>query len=194
MSHWSRTKRLLLLMLLLFLPSVTSRTQDSGHAKKEEQSSFGTEDVPGTPRVVLPLPVPDSVVQSLETDENVRSCLQENPLDPGQSLGSWFIASEIHLAGPAEDDLVVVPSFKSSESMCFQSVAGIGWFWVFRRVDTRYQLALKAAGNGLEVLGTRSSGYRDIQTSTLGQAGRHLTTMIFRFDGTRYQKYRETTH
>ena len=76
---------------------------------------------------------------------------------------------------------------------CFHSVAGISWFWVFRQAGKRYELVLKAAGNGLDVLKTRNNGYRDLQTATLGQAGRFVTTTTFRFDGKRYQKYCEST-
>jgi len=185
--------KLLLLILLLSLSPVASRAQASGQGSRDEQSSFGTEEVPGRPRVMRPLPVPSAVLQILETDEMVKSCLEDNPLPPGRRLGSWFVASEVHLDGPAETDFVVVPSFQGEERMCFQSVAGIGWFWIFRKVETQYRLVLKAAGNGLSVLETRSNGYRDIQTSTLGQAGKYLTTLSFRFDGERYTKLGDAT-
>jgi hypothetical protein len=180
---------LLLVPLLLIL---ASQAQTSSQVV-QEQSSFGTEEAPGEPRVSRPHPVPDAVLRILETDEGVRSCLKDNPLSAGQHLGSWFLASEIHLDSPAQTDLIVVPSFQGEEGMCFESVEGIGWFWVFRSADTNYQLVLKAAGNGLEVLRTRSNGYRDIQTGVVSQAGKYVTTVTFRFNGNEYVKHEETT-
>ena len=160
---------------------------------QQEQTSFGTEVVPGEQRVKRPVPVSDTILQILRTDDAVKSCLEYNPLPAGQSLGLWFIASEIHLDGPAEADLVVVPRLRGEETLCFQSVEGIGWFWIFRPTGSGYTLALKAAGNGLWVLKTRHNGYRDVQSGSIGQAGRFVTTITFRFDRGQYRESRNVT-
>jgi len=160
---------------------------------QQEQTSFGTEVIPGEQRVKRPVPVPDMVLQILRTDDGVKSCLESNPLSAGQELGTWFIVSEIHLDGPAEVDLVVVPSMRGEEAPCFLTPAGIGQFWMFLRTGRGYQLALKAFGNGLSVLKTRNNGYRDLQTVTLGQAGKYETTITFRFDRGQYREYRNVT-
>lgn len=180
-----------LIGLVLFLVfAAQMRSQKAGEATKEEQSTFGTEEVPGIPFVKRPLPVPDAALPILNVDVDVKGCLDDNPLPPGHSLASWFIGSEIHLDGPSENDLVVLPL---PDNECFHSAAGIGTFWIFRKVGQQYELVLKALGNGLTILGTKYNGHRSIQTGTIGQAGRQFTTVVFRFDGKRYQKYREDT-
>jgi len=182
-----------LLCFALVLGSIAG-SYAAGQTGKQEQSSFGTEEFPGEPLVKRPVPVPDAVLEILKGDDGVKSCLEYNPLPAGGLLSSWFIASEIHLDGVNETDLVVLANPKPEESYpCFHSVAGISWFWVFRQTGRRYELVLRCAGNGLDVLKTRNNGYRDLQTVTLGQAGRYVTTTTFRFDGKRYKKYREST-
>jgi hypothetical protein len=185
---------LLLVLLFIFSFALPAHSQNSGQLATQEQSTFGTEEVsPAEPRVIRPVPVPDEVLEVLKAGAGFKSCLDYNPLAPGQLLSSWFIASKIHLDGSDETDLVVVPSFRGKEGMCFESVEGIGWFWVFRKVGGRYELALKTSGNGLEILKTKNNGYRNIQTGTIGQAGRFITTITFHFDGKAYRKYNEKT-
>ena len=181
------------MMLLLFALPLSAQPQTIGRGTQPEQSIFGTEELPGEPRVKRPLPVPDAASQILRTDDEVNSCLEHNQFAPDEDLRSSFIASEIHLDGPDEADLVVVPSFRGKEGMCFQSATGIGLFWIFRKNGEQYHLVLRTCGGGLEILRSRSNDYRDIQTGTLGQAGRYLTTVTFHFDGKRYRKYRERT-
>jgi hypothetical protein len=161
---------------------------------ESEQSKFAAEENPDEPRVRNPIPVPDVVVEALKTEETVKSCLQYNPLEPGQTLSSWFIASAIHLDGPKESDVVVVPSFSGQESMCFQSASGVGLFWIFRKNSERYELVLKTYGNGLEILKSKTNGYRNIRTGTIGEAGKELTELVFHFDGTHYVESEESTH
>ncbi|MGO9865181.1 MAG: hypothetical protein ACLPLR_16360 [Terriglobales bacterium] len=188
----NRKSSVVVLFSLLAL-TLSAQPQIARQGSQQEQSSFGTEELPDVPRVKRPLPVPDAALQILRTDDEVKSCLEHNQLAPGQDLASWFTASEIHLDGPDEADLVVLPSFRGKEGMCFQSATGIGLFWIFRKNGKQYHLLLKTWGGGLEILRNRSNDYRDIQTGSLGQAGRYLTTVTFRFDGKRYQKYQERT-
>jgi hypothetical protein len=159
-----------------------------------EQSSFGTEEFPGQPFLKRPVPVPEAVSEILMRDDAVQHCLGDDPLPSGEPLSSWFVASEIHLDDRNETDLVVLPNPKPGGSyLCFHSVEGISWFWVFRGTAGKYELMLKASGNQMQVLQSRHSGHRDIQTVEVGQAGKYLTTVTFRFDGKHYQTYRENT-
>jgi hypothetical protein len=167
-----------------------------GHAqvrRGDEQSTFAVEEIPGEARVTHPIAVPDGVLAILRTDGAVKSCLKDNPLGRGQSLSSWFVASQIHLYGVNEADVIVLPSLHGEESMCFQSPTGVGLFWVFRHDGQQYKLVLQTWGNGLQILTSKTDGYRNIQTGTVGEAGRVITNVRFRFDGTQYAKDRETT-
>lgn len=163
-----------------------------GRRRGGQQASFSVEEIPGEPRVKHPTLVPDAAVEALRTDEGVASCLGDNPLAPEQSLGSWFVASVIHLDRAEEADVVVVPSFQGQESMCFHTPAGIGLFWIFRKNGERYDLVLRTWGGGLEILTAKTNCYRDVRTGTLGQAGRDLTNTTYHFDGIRYVPDRKT--
>lgn len=178
---------------LLFALLLHSQAQVAVFHGKNEQSSFAVEEIPGESRIRHPLPVPSQALEELQSDKGVKSCLADNPLESGKSLSSWFLASEIRLDGSNEADLVVVPSFLGQESMCFQTPAGIGLFWIFRKNNGRYELVLRTWGGNLEVLATKTNGYRNVKTGTLGQAGRNLTDIKFHFDGTRYIADRERT-
>lgn len=99
---------------------------------EKEQTSFDAD--PDFAQVTRPARLPDSVLQILARDSEVAACEKENPISLTTSLASWFVASEIHLDGPDEVDLVVLPTAQGNRLMCFHSAEGIGWFWVFRQV------------------------------------------------------------
>jgi hypothetical protein len=186
--------------LIAFIPllsfAISMQAQQTGRPVAHEQSSFSTEEAPGVPLVKRPVPIPHSVLRILETDDHVTSCLEGEDNSPTREhpLASWFLASEIHLDGPNETDLIILPSSDAtSHYMCFHYVEGAGWFWVFRKNDKGYQLVLKAPGHGLNVIPTKYKGYRNIETGSLAQAGRFITTVTFRFDGKRYQEYQRAT-
>jgi hypothetical protein len=177
----------------LFALVLHGQAQVAAFHSKNEQSSFAVEEIPGESRIRHPLPVPSEALEELQRDKGVKSCLADNPLESGKSLSSWFLASEIRLDGSNEADLVVVTSFLGQKSMCFQTPAGIALFWIFRKNNGRYELVLRTWGGSLEVLATKTNGYRNVKTGTLGQAGRNLTDITFHFDGTRYIADRERT-
>jgi hypothetical protein len=178
------------LPLVLLLLVVQCQSQTAGGGSQREQSSFGTEEVPGIPLVKRPVPVPNAALQILNEDVDVKGCLSDTPLLPSDSFTSLFIGSDIHLDGHSESDLIVVPV---PDSGCFHSATGISVFWVFRGTGEQYELVLKALGNGLGILKTKYNGYRIIETGIIRQAGRKYTTATFRFDGKHYQKYQEKT-
>jgi hypothetical protein len=75
--------------------------------------------------------------------------------------------------------------------MCFQTPAGIGMFWLFRQLGDRYETVLRTWAGGLEILASKTNGYRDVLSGTLGQAGSNLTSITFRFNGAQYVQDRE---
>jgi hypothetical protein len=155
-----------------------------GKAEKE-QTSF---DADPSRHIARPVRLPESVEQILAQDSEVVTCKNENPIPPGSSLASWFVASEIHLHGPDETDLVVLPVAEGTPLLCFHSAEGIGWFWVFRPVAAQYELVLKTAGLGLIIRDTRHHGYRDIQSGAA--FGMHSSQTNYRFDNDKYSEYR----
>lgn len=154
----------------------------------QEQAVFYAD--PSEP-IAHPIDLPDGAAQVLAKDDNVVACLKDNPIPQGESLASWFTASEIHLHGPNEADLIVLPLAQDSPYMCFHSAEGVGRFWIFRQVGRRYELVLKTAGLGLTLLESRHNGYRDIQSG--GQVGASVTRSSFRFESGRYHEYQRKT-
>jgi hypothetical protein len=166
------------LFLLLEPTGVWGKTE-------KEQTSF---DADPSRQITRPVPLPDSVLQILSDDNEVVACRKENPIPPRTSLASWFVASEIHLDGHDETDLVVLPVAQGNRLMCFHSVEGIGWFWVFHQVGAHYALVLKTAGPGLIVRNARHNGYRDIQSGAA--FGTHSSQTTYRFENGKYHEYR----
>jgi hypothetical protein len=152
---------------------------------EREQTSF---DADPSSQITRTVSLPDSVLQILAQDSEVVACMKENPIPSEASLASWFVASEIHLDGPDEVDLVVLPVAQGNRLMCFHSVEGIGWFWVFRQVGAHYELALKTAGLGLIIRDARHRGYRDIQSGLA--FGMHSSQTTYRFENGKYREYR----
>jgi hypothetical protein len=181
-QHWS-TKALLILCALLSLAATVGWGNEP-----REQTVFDAD--PSEP-IVRPIALPNGAAQILAKDDNVVACMKDNPIPQGGSLASWFTASEIHLNGPNEADLVVLPAAQNSPFMCFHSVEGIEWFWVFRQIGGRYELVLKTAGLGLTVLESRHGGYRDILSG--GQVGAYATRIRFHFENGRYHEYQRKT-
>jgi hypothetical protein len=180
--------------LLLLIVALPLQSQDSSGTLEPEQSSFGGEEVPGIRFIKHPVSIPYAVLEILRQDETVKGCLRENEATPDKPFNSWFVASTVHLDGPDERDLVVLPNPDWQPGYgCFYSASGIQWFWIFRRTPKQYQLVLTTPGNGILILQDNHADHRDIQSGTIGSAGRFVTTTTYRFDGTRYRKYHEET-
>jgi len=179
------------LVFALVLPSLS---QNSRKKAEPEQSSFGGEEVPGIPFIKRPVPIPPAVLEILKQDDTVKGCLSDNEPTREKPFSSWFVASGVHLDGPNEGDLVVLPSPEAGPSYpCFHSASGIQRLWVFRNTAKKYNLVLTTFANGIVILKPEHSGRRDIQGLTAGSAGRFITTIFYRFDGSQYQKYQEQT-
>jgi len=174
--------------LLLALPVL------SQVSKQPEQSSFGGEDVPGIPFIKKPVSIPPAVLEILKNDDTVKVCLDDNKPTSETPFSSWFVASTVHLDGQQERDLVVLPNPDWQPGYgCFYSASGIQWFWIFRETDADYKLLLTTPGNGIQILRNKHAGHRDIRSGTIGSAGRFITTVLYRFDGSRYRKFHEQT-
>jgi hypothetical protein len=186
-NNWNRLKTL---VLLLFLFPAGSRAQASlgSETPHPEQSEFSADP---SERVKASIDVPDSVLKILAKDAIVTDCMKDNPIAPGGSLAAWFTASTIHLGEPNEADLVVLPTAQGNAYMCFHSVEGVGWFWVFRPIGEQYGLLLKTAALGLSVLDTRHNGYRDIRSGS--QVGKWSTIAVFQFEGGHYRESEKKT-
>jgi hypothetical protein len=137
-----------------------------------EQSEFGAEDQ----KWDRPVPVPSSVLQIL------RSAMKASP---EELPAEWLLASEIHLSGPNEIDLLVM------------GVGGLtlphaAHFWVFRRKRGQHELVLTTGGDSLTVLNRKWKGFREIQV--YNNTASTTAGTIYSFDGQRYVVHSQKTN
>jgi hypothetical protein len=139
-----------------------------------EQAEFGME----SDHVAHPVGIPKDVVQTVQTDKWVQTCLEKGQ-SPNEIPPSWFVASRIHLNGQHEVGLVVMP-----ENGCLLG-ANTAPFWIFRKTTKGHQLILDISVHDLRFLESKTHGLRDIETSSSTAVER--TVLLFKFDGQIYQ-------
>lgn len=164
------------LVVLLVLGFVSLGCANRAPAlQHQEQTQFAAEG-----EVEKPVDLPDEVLRELMNDERNQTCLGINETKE-QMPASWFAASQIHLNGDRLPDLVVTP-----KNACLFG-ANMVPFWVFRSTNQGYKLALSMSGLALQVLNSKTNGYRDIETSAVVQT-RYVVTLTFKFDGSQYKQ------
>jgi hypothetical protein len=139
-----------------------------------EQRVFGAEDE----SVKAPFTLPRPILAILAAEDEVKNALDNASIRSNKLPDSWFLASEVHLAGPAERDVIVI-------GRCPVCGTNIVPFWVFRPNGHGYQLIMSGGGLGLSVLRRRTNGYFDIQTGLVAE--QKPWTGVWRFDGQLYQ-------
>jgi hypothetical protein len=102
-----------------------------------------------------------------------------------QVPAGWLMASGVHLAGPDENDIVVVAAG-------LLSGANVTTFWVLRPADRSYELLLTAPAHDLVIKRTRSKGYKEIEL--LSATAVEVSTVSLRFDGKRYQVHARSSN
>jgi len=189
----SRRFTLFLMLAAIFACCVVP--QSSKKVDQSEQTIFGSD--AGSPEEFTrkPVEVPTAALQAIR-DSFVRgdlNCLKHFGTTPDEVPASWFVASEIHLGGPDETDLIVRPNvlriarheLPLHEASGCMLGANVIPFWVLRNIRGRYALLLETHALGLEVLDSRSNFYRDIR-ATAATAGTH-TTVLYKMSDAQYQ-------
>lgn len=163
--------------------------QNSANDREPEQTIFDAEPDLGEILVKRPVEIPDSALQVLRDTltGGTFNCLKAMGTTPAQAPASWFRASAVHLNGPNEVDLIVLPNVPNiaklpSPAGCLLAAHG-GPFWVLGPgiASGRYGLLLATYGLRLEVLSSRANRYRDIQV------GSGRTTALYKFTVQQYQ-------
>jgi hypothetical protein len=93
-----------------------------------------------------------------------------------------FRASEVHLSGPKEVDLVVIG---------VPPMAGVdhGWFWLVRSARKNPEILLFAGGDSLELMESRTLGYRDIRSVLPLASETHFS--VYHYDDEYYKLWKE---
>ena len=171
---WKRlSARLLMATILATGAAAQTAKKDSVH----EQSSFNAEDE----TVERPAALPEGVLIILRNDPGILNTLKVDKLLPGQLPLAWFLASEIHLGGHDQTDLIVM-------GVGPLRGANVNTFWIFRKAPQGYELILNEVAHDLRVLRTRGKGYRDIRLAAV--VSQAAVTLLYRFNGHKYQLYK----
>ncbi len=165
---------LILLMLCLAQPLFAQRAPKS-RRHIAEQREFSVEEHPDRPAKI-----PDEILLLLKRDEQVRRCLQDSS-NGSAKMRTWFQASAVRLSNGGSPDFVVQDS--DNAPLCLMG-ANIAPIWVFRHAGNKYELALKAHTHNLNILRTRSRGYRDI--SIEAPTAVKILAASYKFNGKRY--------
>jgi hypothetical protein len=169
----SKTSRIPTVLLMFVLGTASAQT--SKKATAPEQRVFGLE-LP----IAKPAPIPNTVLRVLREDSAVKNnvCEQENPSD--ETLRSWLVASEVHLADSGEPTLLV------QAKVCL-SGANEGPFWIFKHLsEGGYELILSVNALGIKVCNARTNGYHDISAGAAVGGGK-ATYVLYKFDGRSYK-------
>lgn len=173
---------------VLCVPHVLT-AQHAKPAGQKEQSEFNEDtDMPMQQPVLLPR----AALDALSGDKRVASCLEHEGLSAEKLAGNWFVASEIHLDGPNETDLVVLPGGRLpdtpageiSPNACFWG-ANTTQMWVLRNTQHGFKLVLSQIGLDMSVLATRTNGFRDIEVGAAD--GGYELSIHNKFDGESYR-------
>ncbi len=151
----------------------------SAFGAEPEQVHFSA----GDETVERAIQVPDEIMAILRNDGGIRQFLESEHLSAAHLPVSWFAASEVHLAGPKEKDIVVVGIGKLKR-------AGLTTFWVFRPMHLGYEVLLSAIEHDLTVTDERWKGYRIIKTSAVTPTS--IRSAAYRFEGGQYKMFKDS--
>lgn len=159
-------------------PTFVQEQQQKQGKPHDEQLRFDAEEA-----IRNPTSVSEDVLQILRRDERNQTCLAANE-SPSNIPVSWFVASEINLNHDGLTDLVV-----TAANPCLFG-ANINPFWIFHGTPRGQQLALSVSALSLEVLNTRTKGFRDIRTTAA--TAKEVLITIYSFDGGEYRRLRSS--
>jgi hypothetical protein len=164
--------------LIFWLASFQLMTGPVRAQSAAEQMHFSAEDE----TVKRPIILPDQALQMIERDPDVAEVMKNEEPPLAKLPRSWLMASEVHLDGPREKDIVIVAAGHLMG-------ANVTTFWILRPTDHGFAILLTAPAHDLFIKGTRSNGYRDVEIAAATAV--RVSTVTFRFDGNRYTKYKE---
>jgi len=162
--------------LLALAIAIGQRAEGQTPAKvpQGEQMRFGLEEP-----LEQPAPIPEDVLEILRRDSDVRTCEIEGG-SRDAILATWYEASQIHLDGPNEIDLII-----KAKNACLWG-PNINPFWIFRGTRNSHRLVLSTIALGLQVLKTKTNGLRDVRGGAIVRLKPNYVT--YKFDGRTYQQ------
>lgn len=175
-----KSMRISLLIFFVISGSACGESKQRPVPISSEQTEFSAEHA----SVKRPVAIPDDVRALLSREEAVRTQLENEHLRAEDLPPSWFLTSEIHLTKATKPDLIVVgkPPING---------ANVALFWIFRATVNGHELILFTGAHDLRVVRRRWKGFREIEVLSVTQG--QVNTILFRFDGQRYARYKATS-
>jgi hypothetical protein len=154
-----------------------SVAQDKEAHPAHEQTTFA-EDEP----LRHPVRLSTDVLKVLLSTNEAKNALANASDSQQKNAAHLFQGTKVHLNGPDEIDLVVIgiPPMAGADN---------GWFWVVRSANKNPQVVLFVGGNTLELMDSRTLGYRDI--NTIWASPSVTKEMIYHFDESRYKLWKQ---
>lgn len=94
-------------------------------------------------------------------------------LSTGESVSSYFRATEVHLRNSSETDLVI-------EGQGPMMGANLLWFWVVLSANDHPRVAMYQAASELDIRRSKHQGFREIETSRIAGSGT-ISTVTWRY-------------
>src|SRR5208283_2666829 len=127
-------------------------------------------------------PLAPSVLRVLLHTKEIEEALDSENDEQQDNPAQLFRAGETHLGGTDDVDLVVV-------GISPLSGADNSWFWVVSSARSAPRVVLWASGNYLEVLDTRTNGYRNIRS--FWASASTTKSSEYHFNGKEYTLWKE---
>jgi hypothetical protein len=156
---------------ILFLCASATRVNAQSSPPKHhgEQTSFSVES-----DFEHPVPLDEAAKETLANSPSLAEDLKRKHLTPKDLPGRQFTASRIHLGDGIIGLVVMGPPANNAP------------FWVLRRTGAGYRLVLDTIAAGLDILNTKTNGFRDIEAGSSTSVG-SWASYGFQFDGRYYQ-------
>jgi hypothetical protein len=129
-------------------------------------------------------PVPTAVVNLLLATREAKGALEYVRDPERKNVARLFRGVEVRLGKTKDADLIVlgIPPMRGADN---------AWFWIVRSPYRSPTVALFRGGDSLELLSSRTNGYRDVRSRGSSAAGDERES-VFAFDGRKYKLRKET--
>lgn len=128
-----------------------------------------------------PVTLPPDVLKVLLNADEVKSSLGSATDCSRNHPAELFFASEARLGPPDEVDFIVL-------GLGPFHGASFDWYWIVRPTPKKPKVVLFATGNVIEVMDSRTHGYRDIRT--VGGTHWEIDEAVYHFDGKKYKPWK----
>jgi hypothetical protein len=172
-SNMNKIPRIACVIICALIAAGITTAQPSGTKPAKERTIF-YEDEESFPDS---LPLPEKVLNALKATKEAGYARDVSRERPHEDLNQFFKAVQVHLSNSEDVDYIVLGQFPLTGADC-------AWFWLVRSARTRPKVVLFSNTNSIELLGSRTNGYRDIRS--VWQSPNERITRVYHYNGEYY--------